>query len=314
MINAQCSMLNEGRENRTRAASGGRKEHAMKKQAKDKAEGGRRKAEVKTGTGKKSGRGRSGARRLACPTLPAASDGKGKAKGKRPSSGKSAPRRARKSAIRNPQSAIPPALAALAVPIGQLHPDPENVRLHPERNVEAIKASLERFGQQAPAVYVLRKGKKIIIKGNGMLAAAKALGWKELAAVQSGLAAREAMAFAIADNRTGDLSDFDERLLAAQLAELELNSFDLADVGFTDAEYQRLLEDVAGAGDDENGEGNGGETASRKRGERPALIVVGHLKFEIPRTAFDRWLAAVETKVGNDPDRVVAEIKRRLKL
>lgn len=212
---------------------------------------------------------------------------------------------------------IPAALAGLAVPIAQLHPDPENVRLHPERNIEAIKASFVRFGQQAPAVYVVRRGKKIIIKGNGMLEAAKALHWAYLAAVESGLKEREAMAFAIADNRTGELSDWDEKLLAEQLASLDLTSDDLAAVGFTDAEYQELLETVSrdnAAGEGEGGEGEEGETAGRKRGERTALVIVGHLKFELPRVAFDRWLAAVEAKVGNDPDRVVAEIKRRLKL
>ena len=33
-----------------------------------------------------------------------------------------------------------------------------------------------------------------------------------------------------------------------------------------------------------------------------------------PRAGFDRSMAAVESKVGNDPDRVIAEIKRRLKI
>jgi len=59
--------------------------------------------------------------------------------------------------------------------------------------------------------------------------------------------------------------------------------------------------------------GDVGGPGARKRGERTALVVVGHFKFELPRAAFDRCLAGVETKVGNDPDRLVAEIKRRLK-
>jgi len=207
---------------------------------------------------------------------------------------------------------ISPALMPLGMPIGQLHADPENVRRHPDRNIEAIMASLAKFGQQAPAVYVLRKGKKIIIKGNGLLAAAKSLGWTRLAAVRSGLAEQDAKAYAIADNRTTDLSDFDEELLAAQLAELDEADYDLASIGYTDAEFQELFKDATSEAED--GEGNEGETASRKRGERTAVIIVGHLKFELPRVEFDRWLAAVEAKVGNDPDRVVREIKRRLGL
>jgi ParB-like chromosome segregation protein Spo0J len=207
---------------------------------------------------------------------------------------------------------IPPALAGLAVPITQLHADPDNARRHPDRNIEAIMASLAKFGQQAPAVFVLRKGKKIIIKGNGLLAAAKALGWTRLAAVRSGLAEQDAKAYAIADNRTTDLSEFDEKLLALQLRELEEASYDLTAVGFSEAELQSLLKDATGEEEDEEGEG--GEMASRKRGERTALVIVGHLKFELPRVEFDCWLAGLEAKVGNDPDRVVREIKRRLGL
>lgn len=264
------------------------------------AKGSKRKAAPPTG--KKSGRGRSPARRPGARTLGTlARDKEDAAIGSVLCSS------------RKEWERISPALMPLGMPITQLHADPDNARRHPDRNIEAIMASLAKFGQQAPAVFVLRKGKKIIIKGNGLLAAAKALGWTRLAAVRSGLAEQDAKAYAIADNRTTDLSDFDEELLAAQLAELDEADYDLASIGYTDAEFQELFKDAAGEGEGD-GEGNGGETASRKRGERTALVIVGHLKFELPRVEFDRWLAAVEAKVGNDPDRVVREIKRRLGL
>jgi hypothetical protein len=34
------------------------------------------------------------------------------------------------------------------VPLDSIRPDPANVRLHGERNLEAIQGSLARFGQQ----------------------------------------------------------------------------------------------------------------------------------------------------------------------
>ena len=134
-------------------------------------------------------------------------------------------------------------LRALAVPIGSLRADDRNVRLHDERNLAAIAASLQRFGQQAPVVYRLRAGRKCVLKGNGILAAARSLGWKHVAAVRSGLPATEARAFAIADNRSGDLSHFDEALLAAQLAELAESDVDIEAMGFTTDELQELLAD-----------------------------------------------------------------------
>jgi len=40
------------------------------------------------------------------------------------------------------------------VAIADLHEDPANVRMHPPRNLETIKASLLEFGQQKPIVCV----------------------------------------------------------------------------------------------------------------------------------------------------------------
>ena len=71
------------------------------------------------------------------------------------------------------------------VPIDSLSFDPANVRKHGERNLATIKASLLRFGQQKPIVV---DANGVVRAGNGTLAAAKALGWKEIAVVRSTLA------------------------------------------------------------------------------------------------------------------------------
>jgi len=196
------------------------------------------------------------------------------------------------------------------VAVGKLAEDPANVRVHGERNIEAIAASLKRFGQQAPVVYIRRGRKRLVIKGNGVLAAARRLGWTHLAAVESALEGADATAFAIADNRTTDLSEFDAALVAAQLQDLEESEYDFEVTGFCDEELQDLLDEIE-ADDDR---AIAADRAGRKRGERTTLIVIGHLKFEVPRSAFDRWISAIEQKIGNDPDKVVKEIKRRLKL
>lgn len=54
------------------------------------------------------------------------------------------------------------------VPIATLHHDPANVRRHPEKNLDAIKASLARFGQQKPIVV---SSDNVVVAGNGTLAA-----------------------------------------------------------------------------------------------------------------------------------------------
>ena len=111
----------------------------------------------------------------------------------------------------------PTALRVERVPLSSIHPDPANVRLHDERGLEAIKGSLARFSQQKPIV-VDHDG--VIRAGNGTYLAAKALNWTHLDIVRTDLSDLEATAFAIADNRTSDLSAFDTTALAPLLEEL----------------------------------------------------------------------------------------------
>ena len=102
----------------------------------------------------------------------------------------------------------------LILPIDQLHADPANARRHPQRNIDALMASLIRFGQQKPLVI---DSKNIVRAGNGTLAAAKALGWKELNCVRSELPVGELSAYAVADNRTAELAEWDPDALGAVL-------------------------------------------------------------------------------------------------
>jgi len=123
------------------------------------------------------------------------------------------------------------------LPIADFTADPENARLHDDRNLEAIARSLKAFGQQKPIV-VDRDG--IIVAGNGTVAAASSLGWTEIAVVRTGLNKDEARAYAIADNRTAELATWDEERLAATLGELDV---DLAGaVGFSEEELGAMLE------------------------------------------------------------------------
>lgn len=103
------------------------------------------------------------------------------------------------------------------VAITDLYPDPANARRHPEKNIEAIKNSLKRFGQDQ--LIVACEDGKIII-GNGRYEAAKQLGWTHVAAIKVPMGTSEATARAIADNRTGELAEWDEDILVSQLDEL----------------------------------------------------------------------------------------------
>jgi site-specific DNA-methyltransferase (adenine-specific) len=129
-------------------------------------------------------------------------------------------------------------MAVEDVPVDSLTFDPANVRKHPEANLAAIKASLTRFGQQKPIVV---DAKGVVVAGNGTLAAAKAMGWRTVKAIRTNLAGAEATAFAIADNRTAELAEWDEAALHQQLAAIAIDDEELlAATGFDEKELAKL--------------------------------------------------------------------------
>jgi ParB-like chromosome segregation protein Spo0J len=101
------------------------------------------------------------------------------------------------------------------VKLADLTPDPGNVRKHNQQNLNAIKASLQRFGQQHP---IIVDQSNVIRAGNGRFVAMRALGWTECDVVRTSLEGPDAVAFAIADNRTAELATWDDEALMEQLA------------------------------------------------------------------------------------------------
>lgn len=68
------------------------------------------------------------------------------------------------------------------VALDAIHQDPANARQHGERNLDAIRASLARFGQVEPLVVHKATGR--VIGGNGRVAAMRSLGWTEADVVE----------------------------------------------------------------------------------------------------------------------------------
>ena len=134
-------------------------------------------------------------------------------------------------------------LRPLAVPVADLVPDPANARSHPEKNLAAIQNSLRAYGQRKPLV-VRREG-MIVEAGNGTLACAKALGWTHVAAVVVDDDALTATGFSLADNRSGELAEWDDATLARLLVDLRDEDVVLDDLGWDDAEVDALLAEVA---------------------------------------------------------------------
>ncbi len=134
-------------------------------------------------------------------------------------------------------------LTVKRVQIASLRPDPANPRTHDERNVAAIRASLERFGQAEPLV--IQASTQRLIAGHGRLDGMKALGWKECEVVELDVDDLTATALGIAMNRTSDMSSFDLPALSALLDTLRAEDA-LTGVGYTTEEIDELLRDLHG--------------------------------------------------------------------
>lgn len=117
-----------------------------------------------------------------------------------------------------------------SVDVSTLTPDPENARKHSRRNLEAIAGSLAAFGQRRPLVVF----DNVVIAGNGTLEAAKSLGWRKIdvTRVPPDWTHERARAYALADNRTAELAEWDSDVLAGQLVELDAVGYEIGDWGF----------------------------------------------------------------------------------
>jgi len=129
--------------------------------------------------------------------------------------------------------------------IGELQQDPKNARTHNERNLDAITASLQQFGWRS--VIVANKATKVVLSGNGRLAAARELKQAKVPVLFVNASDEQASAYAIADNRSAELAEWDDEMLASLLQDLQSVGTEIGEtinVGFSDDEMDALLASV----------------------------------------------------------------------
>lgn len=122
------------------------------------------------------------------------------------------------------------------LPIDKLKFDPSNARQHSQQNISAIAASLEQFGQRKPIVIT---ADNVIVAGNGTVEAAQLIGLTDVDVVRvpKDWTADQVKAFALADNRTAELAEWNSEVLLEQLFELETSGFDVDVIGFAGFAY-----------------------------------------------------------------------------
>src|SRR5260370_15906606 len=128
------------------------------------------------------------------------------------------------------------------VAVADLRPNPRNARVHSDKQLHQIKASIEEFGFNNP---VLIDKDNLIIAGHGRVEAARLLGMETVPALRiEHLSNAQMRMFALADNRIALNASWDMdmvRLDAVELSALDLD-VDFEITGFDTAEIDLLID------------------------------------------------------------------------
>ena len=116
----------------------------------------------------------------------------------------------------------------------------QNNPRHNGAAVQEVAKSIKRFGFASPII--ARKEDNMVIAGHTRLAAARSLGLDKVPVRFVDLDPTEAQLLALADNKIGEIADWDNDLLSEILTDLQ--EHDLTGIGFSDTELDELISSV----------------------------------------------------------------------
>lgn len=126
-------------------------------------------------------------------------------------------------------------------PIGTLKPYKNNSRTHTDENIAQIAQSIKKWGWTMP---ILIDENDVILAGHARFEAAKKINLKEVPCLMVGdWSEEQKKSYVIADNKLALNSGWDYGLLASEIEELKSMDFDVAALGFGEAELDSIFKD-----------------------------------------------------------------------
>jgi hypothetical protein len=132
---------------------------------------------------------------------------------------------------------MPPSIEVQEIETDRLKPWADNPRIN-EHAVDAVARSISSFGFNVP---ILCDQNLTIVAGHTRWKAAKKLGLLSVPVIVLEMTDAQRRAFAIADNKTGEIARWDFSKLEQVLIQLRSEKLDLRSLGYPDAELQALL-------------------------------------------------------------------------
>lgn len=131
------------------------------------------------------------------------------------------------------------------LPVSALKPYEKNARVHGERDIKAIMASIEEVGFSDPiGVW----GDNVIVEGHGRLIAAERLGLETVPVIRlDHMTDEQRRAYAIFHNRTAEMSDWnftlrDDELLSLDDIDLSAFEFDVESLAAPEEPHKTLAD------------------------------------------------------------------------
>lgn len=124
--------------------------------------------------------------------------------------------------------------------IDEIIPYKNNPREIPMESVQKVMNSIKEFGNNQPIVV---DADNVIVVGHTRWKALKQLGKSKAFVIKRNFSKNDAMAYRIMDNRSGEESKWENKLLAEELNILKDENFDLDLTGFNLTELENLSND-----------------------------------------------------------------------
>lgn len=122
--------------------------------------------------------------------------------------------------------------------VNDITPYEKNARIN-DKAVDAVAKSIKEYGFKNP---ILIDKDNVIIAGHTRLKAAQELNIEKVPCIYADdLTPKQIKAFRIADNKTGEIADWDFGLLEEELQELIGDGYDIENIGFNEKELEEII-------------------------------------------------------------------------
>ena len=143
-----------------------------------------------------------------------------------------------------PQVVAPLGLKVEYVATGELMPMPGNPRRN-EKAIPKVAESIKRFGWTNPVL--ARRADRVVVAGHTRLEAAKRLGLDKVPVIWLDLDPVSSRLYNLADNRLGEVAEWDDEALATMLKDLSHeDAAGLTIAGFDQEELLKAVGDLKG--------------------------------------------------------------------